>query len=121
MFDALIAPKEIYNQFKGKYFFCSQKGHFVHQSNLRNKVWLPALKRGCLEIRDMKQTRYTFTTIALGAGENHLWIAKVLGHRNIHMIVNVYSKYVENAHGSKNGNIPDSLYQEKKGIKSNNE
>ena len=121
MFDALIAQKEIYNQFKGKYFFCSPKGHLVHQGNLRNRVWLPALKRAELEIREMKQTRHTFTTIALGAGENPLWIANVLGHRNTRMIVNVYSKYVENANGSKDGNILDSLYQEKKGTKSNNE
>jgi len=69
----------------------------------------------------MKQTRHTFATIALGAGENPLWIANVLGHRNTRMIVSVYSKYVENAHGSKDGNILDSLYQEKKGTKSNNE
>ena len=63
----------------------------------------------------MKQTRHTFTTIALSAGENLLWIAKDLGYRNTRMIVNVYSKYVENAHGLKDGNILDSLYQEKKG------
>ena len=56
-----------------------------------------------LKIREMKQTRHTFATVALSCGENPLWIAKVMGHRNTDMIIRVYSKYIENAAGSEDG------------------
>jgi hypothetical protein len=40
---------------------------------------------------------------ALSCGENPLWIAKVMGHRNTEMIIKVYSKYIENAAGTEDG------------------
>ena len=45
----------------------------------------------------MKQTRHSFATVAMSCGENPLWIAKVMGHKNTEMIIKVYSKYIENA------------------------
>jgi len=57
----------------------------------------------------MKQTRHTFATIVLGCGENPLWIAKVMGHRDSNMIIMVYSKYVENV-GSEDGLNLDAIY-----------
>lgn len=51
----------------------------------------------------MKQTRHSFATVALSCGENPLWIAKVMGHRNTEMIIKVYSKYIENAGISNDG------------------
>jgi hypothetical protein len=37
----------------------------------------------------------------MSCGENPLWIARVLGHRNTDMIIKVYSKYIRNAAGSR--------------------
>ena len=59
----------------------------------------------------MKQTRHTFATIALSCGENPLWIAKVMGHRDTNMIIRTYSKYIEDAFGSKDGTMINSVYQ----------
>ena len=118
MFDAMEKQKRIYDQFNGEYFFCNTIGGLVKPSNLRRNVWLPALKKAGLKIREMKQTRHSFATLALSCGENPLWIAKIMGHRNTDMIIRVYSKYVENAAGSKDGTAFDGIYQ---GTKSNNE
>jgi integrase len=117
MLSALESQKKIYDQFKGKYFFCNTTGGLVNPSNLRRNVWWPALKEAGLKIRDMKQTRHSFATIALSCGENPLWIARFMGHRNTDMIIRVYGKYIENANGSKDGTAFDSIYQ---GTKSNN-
>jgi len=51
----------------------------------------------------MKQTRHTFASIALSCGESPLWIARVMGHRNMDMIIKVYSKYIVKASGAEDG------------------
>ena len=86
-------------------------GKSIYPSNLRRRVWVPALEKACIEFREMKQTRHTFATIALSSGENPLWIAKVMGHRDTNMIIKVYSKYVENVSGSEDGLNLDAMYQ----------
>jgi integrase len=60
----------------------------------------------------MKQTRHTFATLALSLGENPLWIAKVMGHRDTEMIIRVYSKYVEDVRGTRDGSIMNAIYLE---------
>lgn len=65
----------------------------------------------------MKQTRHTFATIALSCGENPLWIAQVLGHRNTDMIINVYGKYMEKARGPMDGGLLNQVFQGANGKK----
>jgi integrase len=114
MYNALEEQRKIHDQFKGNYFFCSPNGRMVDPSNLRRDVWWPSLKKAKLKIREMKQTRHSFASIALSCGENPLWIARVMGHRNTEMIIKVYGKYVENATGSEDGTRFDQV------IKGNN-
>jgi len=103
MYGALEEQRRVYDRFKGEYFFCNTHGCMVKPQNLRLHVWLPALKKAGLKVREMKQTRHTFATVALSCGESPLWIAKVMGHRNTEMIIKVYGKYIENALGSEDG------------------
>ncbi len=110
MEKTLLDQKEIYDKFKGEYFFCNTTGSMIDPSNLRSYIWLPTLKKNGIKVRDMKQTRHTFATIALSCGENPLWIAKVMGHRNTEMIINVYSKYVERVNGSTDGISLNNVY-----------
>jgi integrase len=118
MYDALVAQKEIYDRFKGEYFFCSPNGHRIDPNHLRRRTWMPTLKKAGLSYREMKQTRHSFATNALSCGENPLWIAKVMGHRDTDMIIRVYGKYVENAGNHEDGAKFDGIY---KGIMSKEE
>jgi integrase len=115
MLEPLKAQKMIHERFGCEYFFCTSQGKRIHPSNLRKRVWLPSLKKAGSEIREMKQTRHSFATIALSCGENPLWIAKVMGHRNTDMIIKVYSRYVENEGGSSDGSRLDKAFQGTKG------
>ncbi len=45
----------------------------------------------------MIQTRHSFASTALSLGENPVWIAHVMGHRDTNMIIRVYTKFVGNA------------------------
>lgn len=111
MQEILKEQKEILSRFENTvYFFTSPSGSRVYVSNLRRRVWIPTLQKAGLKIREMKQTRHSFATNALGCGENPLWIAKVLGHRNVEMIIKVYSKYIDND-DSYDGNSFGQLYQ----------
>jgi integrase len=111
MLESLKVQEKIYRSFKGEYFFCSTTGQQVNSSNLRQRVWIPALKKAGLKIREMRQTRHSFATVALSCGENPLWIAKVMGHRNTEMIIKVYSKYIENAGISNDGSALNDALQ----------
>lgn len=69
-------------------------------------------KRAGIEYRSIKQTRHSFVTVALSCGENPLWIAKVMGHRDTNMIIRVYTRYVENIVNNKDENkISDFLFK----------
>ncbi len=94
MYSALKMQKEIYNKFQGEYFFCSLKGKLIDRSNIRFRIWNPALKKAGFELRSVKQTRHSFATVALSCGENPLWIANTMGHRDTEMLIKVYSKFV---------------------------
>jgi hypothetical protein len=48
----------------------------------------------------------------LSCGENPLWIAKVMGHRDTNMIIKVYSNYFKNVSGSEDGLNLDAIYHE---------
>ena len=58
----------------------------------------------------MKQTRHSFATNALSYGENPLWIAKVMGHRNADMIIKVYGKFIEDARDTADGDSLTKAY-----------
>jgi integrase len=111
MLEPLTAQKEIHKRFKCEYFFCTSQGYRIHPSNLRQRVWLPALKKAGCEVREMKQTRHSFATVAIGCRENPLWVANVMGHRNTDMIIKVYSRYVEGENGTQDGTNLDRAFQ----------
>ena len=95
MLSALKDQESIYEQFKGKYFFCTETGNMVDPSNLRKNVWIPIFKKIDVEYRDMRQTRHSFATYQLSKGKNPLQIAHVMGHKDAEMVIKVYSKYLE--------------------------
>jgi integrase len=58
----------------------------------------------------MIQTRHSFASTALSLGENPLWIAHVMGHRDTNMIIRVYTKFVGNATGTLDGNAVNAVH-----------
>jgi integrase len=114
MMEALSTQKAVYDKFRGHYFFCTATGAQIDLNNLRDRVWTPALRKAGLVRREMKQTRHSFATIALSCGENPLWIARVMGHRNTEMIIRVYGKFIENARGCQDGGLLNGALQDQR-------
>ncbi len=76
--------------------FPNDRGGALNITNLRERVWRPAIRRGGLRERTMYQTRHTFATLALSSGEALDWVSKMLGHRTTQMVIRHYQKYVPN-------------------------
>ena len=76
--------------------FPNIRGHHISIANLRRRVWYVALAKAKLRPRDFYNTRHTFATHALAAGEDPGWVAKMLGHTTLNMLVTRYYQYVPN-------------------------
>jgi len=115
---ALMEQLSICEKLDGEYLFCTTTGEQLNHANLSNRVWRPALKEAGIPYRPMIQTRHSFATTALSLGENPLWIAHVMGHRDTDMIIKVYTKYLKNAVNTNDGNALNEIYS---GMISNHE
>jgi integrase len=76
--------------------FPNRYGGHINIPNLRRRVWYPALQKAGLRPRDLYNTRHTFATHALAAGEDPGWVAKMLGHTTLTMLMTRYYHYVPN-------------------------
>ena len=61
------------------YVFADVHGTPLSQEWLHKRVWLPTLRRCGLRARGQYNTRHTFITHALSAGEDPGWVARVCG------------------------------------------
>ncbi len=114
MYNALMKQKQIYEKYQGEFFFCTPEGTLINGSNLRNRVWVPLFKEINIKYRPMEQIRHTFATLALSLGENPLWVARFMGHRDTTMIIKVYSKYVDLFNDGDSDSPKDGILLEKK-------
>lgn len=77
-----------------KYGEGKPEGEFINLNFLREKIWYPTLDAGKLRRRTFYQTRHTFASNALAAGENPKWVADMRGHKSTEVLFDVYEKYI---------------------------
>jgi integrase len=58
-------------------------------------VWLRAHKGTGVTPRPPYQLRHTFASHLLSQGNNPAWIAKLLGHKTIEMVIRTYGRWIE--------------------------
>ena len=81
---------------KSKFVFCKADGKHFNYQTISRVIWEAMLKRLNLKYRNPYQTRHTFATLLLAAGESPEWIAQQMGHSTTTMLFRVYSRYVPN-------------------------
>ena len=80
----------------GPFVFCKKDGKQFNYQTISRVIWEPMLQRLNLKYRNPYQTRHTFATLLLAAGESPEWIAQQMGHSTTTMLFRVYSRYVPN-------------------------
>jgi integrase len=73
-----------------KHIFLTVDGRRMTPDHLRKEVWMPALEKAGLEYRPPMQTRHTFATMMISAGEDIGWVKNMLGHSSLQMIFQHY-------------------------------
>jgi integrase len=80
---------------KSKYVFLDVSGKPLKPDHVREVIWKPALKKADIEYRPMMQTRHTFATMMIDAGEDIGWVQKMLGHGSLQMIYTKYYSWIK--------------------------
>jgi len=91
-----LKEQQAATRLKSDWIFCNVIGGPLDRDNLMNRVWYPALKRAGVHERKPYQTRHTFATLALSAGEEIGWVAEQMGHKNTKMVIEHYYKHIKN-------------------------
>lgn len=61
---------------------------------IRKTCWVHILKRAGVRYRNPYQTRHTYASTLLSAGENAWWLAGQMGHVDVEMIFRHYGKWI---------------------------
>lgn len=79
-----------------KFVFTNAQKRHLNYAVVARSIWYPAIEKAGLKRRNPYQTRHTYATLLLSAGESPEWIANQMGHTTTTMLFRVYSRYVPN-------------------------
>jgi integrase len=95
---------------KSDYVFLNQYGNTLDPGPMNFYVWKPVLKKLGLEPRSLYQTRHTFATLMLDAGEHPGWVQKMMGHETLQMIYEKYYSYIKNYEREEGSAFMDKVF-----------
>jgi integrase len=81
--------------FRGSpWFMYSERGEVFARSTLR-RIWKGLLRAFDIPDKPMYATRHTFASLAIAAGEDPLWIARMMGHSRADQLLLRYATFLE--------------------------
>ena len=94
--EMVVAALEKQREFTAdkKHIFLCHDGSRMNPDHFRNVVWKKALEKAGIEYRPPIQTRHTFATMMLSAGEDIGWVQNMLGHSSLQMIYTRYYAWI---------------------------
>lgn len=98
---ALLAQKE-HTFLKGVEVFTNPNtgARWHGAASIRDNVWIPAIRRSGVRYRKPYQTRHTYGSMMVSAGENPAWVAAQMGHSDWGMIRRVYAQWMPSENDS---------------------
>jgi len=78
----------------------------------RERYWYPLLDRLGIRRRPAYNTRHTFATLALLAGADPMWVSRQLGHANMRLLLETYSRWMDRSDAGRNRAKLDALFNE---------
>lgn len=93
VYDAL-KKQELKTRLRSNYVFLNPENKPIEIATLLKNAWSKGLKNAGIEYRPIIQTRHTFATMMVSAGENLGWVQKMMGHSSLKMITDKYFSYI---------------------------
>ena len=90
----LYQSRQLVNRRASPWFFFSQHRGVLSLKKIR-QVWRAFLDVMGIAPRVLYSTRHTYASLAISAGEDPLWVAKVLGHERPDQLFLRYASYLE--------------------------
>jgi len=78
-----------------KKIFLKKQGKDFYSSTSLFQKWKELLKICVLEYRNIYQTRHSFASNMISNGEDVFWVSQMLGHKNMNITLEKYSKYIK--------------------------
>jgi integrase len=99
--EALEAQKPFSLLANGRIFLNPRTGKpWETDQQIRRTAWQPAIRRSGIRDRNPYQTRHTFASLCLTAGEDVAWVARQLGHKTIAMTLQRYARWIDGIRNS---------------------
>jgi integrase len=96
--EALIAQKPYtFKQSQRVFFNPLHQKPWICDAHIRTPHWARLFKLSGVRYRNPYQTRHTYASLLLSAGENLLWVSKQMGHRDTEMVMKTYGRWIPNA------------------------
>lgn len=96
--EALEAQKLHTLLAKGSVFHNPRTGEpWTGDQPIRKTLWQPTLQRAKVRYRVPYQTRHTYASMMLSAGEHPMWVANQMGHADWGMIRRIYGRWMPDA------------------------
>jgi integrase len=96
---------------KSEYVFLNQNGRPLSVKWVHSYIWRPALDAAGLKRRRLYETRHTFATLMLDAGELPGWVQKMMGHETLQMIHERYYSYIKNYRRADGSAFMEKVYK----------
>ena len=77
-------------------FLTRQNIPFTTTNKISCRYWKKILKSLNIAYRNLYQMRHTFASMMIANGEDILWVANMLGHKNSNITLSTYAKYIKN-------------------------
>lgn len=104
--EALKAQQPLTRFKGGRVFYNPRTGRpWANDEQIRLQFWRPLLKQAGIRYRSAYNTRHTYASMMLTAGENPMWVAYQMGHSDWGMIRKVYGRWIPENDASGGGKL----------------
>lgn len=96
---AALEAQKTHTYLTGGYIFHNPRTNqpWAGDQPIRHGAWVPALKKSGVRYRRQYQTRHTYASMMLTAGESPIWVAAQMGHSDISMISRIYGRWIKDS------------------------
>jgi len=91
-----LKNQKTYTFLQGSRVFFNPKSNkpWETDAQIRRTAWTHVLKKAGVRYRNPYQTRHTYASMLLSAGENPWWVAEQMGHETTEMIMRHYGRWI---------------------------